>query len=99
MTPKINTVLLQVAKQLFEKSTGPGPAFRALTLVVDMNALDEPLVAKMEEICTINNTQGDAAAQAALVEARPLISAAFDRMQAQIPLCDRLEAAVRSLVQ
>lgn len=98
MTPKFNIALLQLAKDSFQLTSGPAPIFSALTLIVDLNALNEPLVEQIEKACAVHRAEGEAAATIELEKVRPFINAAFDRMINQIKLCQRVETAVKALV-
>lgn len=98
MSPKFNIALLQIAKDAFQFTSGPSPIFSALTLIVDMDALTPPLVEQIEKACAVHRAEGAVAASAELEKVRPLINAAFDRMMDQTKLCQRVEAAVKSIV-
>lgn len=98
MTPKFNIALLQIAKDAFQFTSGPSPIFSALTLIVDLDALTPPLVEQVEKACAVHRAEGEAAANAELEKARPLINATFDRMIDQIRLCERVEAAIKTIV-
>lgn len=98
MTSKSNIALLQLAKDAFQFTSGTAPIFSALTLIADLNALNDDIVERIEKACAVHRAEGEAAASAELEKVRPCINAAFDRMIDQIKLCQRVETAVKSLV-